>query len=44
MSITDARALWSDLRQRGWQHASEQEIEEHQMSYRRLLEIAYQRR
>jgi hypothetical protein len=35
------RALWADLRQRGWYRASEVEINHHQMSHRRLRGIAY---
>jgi len=41
MSPDAARALWADLRQRGWYRASEVEINHHQMSHRRLRGIAY---
>jgi hypothetical protein len=41
MSRDDARALWADLRHRGWHHATDEEINDHQMSHRRLRQIAY---
>jgi hypothetical protein len=41
MTPEAARALWVDLRERGWYRASEAEIKHHQMSHRRLHQIAY---
>jgi hypothetical protein len=41
MSHDDARALWNDLKQRGWYHASEDELQRFQMSHRELRRIAY---
>jgi hypothetical protein len=41
MSPDAARALWADLRQRGWYRASEVEINHHQMSHRKLRRMAY---
>ncbi len=41
MSPDAARALWADLRQRGWYRASEAEINHHQMSHRKLRRMAY---
>jgi hypothetical protein len=43
MSPDDARALWNDLKQRGWHHATDEELNHHQMSHRRLRQIAYGR-
>jgi hypothetical protein len=44
MSPAAARTLWNELRQRGWYRASEAEIDHHEMSHRRLRQIAYGRR
>ena len=41
MSPDEARALWVDLCQCGWHHASEGEIIRHQMSHRKLRSIVY---
>ena len=41
MSPDEARALWVDLCQCGWHHASEGEIIRHQMSHRTLRSIVY---
>src|SRR5262249_46952007 len=43
MTLTDARKLWSDLKQRGWYRATDEEINHHQMSHRALRRIAYGR-
>jgi hypothetical protein len=37
MSPEGARSLWADLRQRGWRRASNEEVNRHQMSHRKLL-------
>jgi hypothetical protein len=34
MTLDDARALWDDLRQRGWHHATEEEINQSNISRR----------
>lgn len=44
MTLTAARKLWSDLKQRGWHHATDAEIDQHQMTHRALRRIAYGRR
>ena len=44
LTIDAARQLWNDLRQRGWHHATDEEIDQHEMSHRRLRGIAYERR
>ena len=44
MTLDDARALWADLRQRGWHHATEEEIKQSNISRRHLLDVAYPRR
>jgi hypothetical protein len=44
MSVDDARVLWADLQERGWYRATDEEINHHQMSHRRLRQIAYGRR
>jgi hypothetical protein len=36
MSPDEARALWTDLGQRGWYRTSEAEVNHHQMSHRKL--------
>jgi hypothetical protein len=41
MTRDAARALWNELRQRGWYQASETELNHHQMSHRKLRQIAY---
>ncbi len=41
MSHDAARTVWNDLRQRGWHHATDEEIDQYRMSYRRLRAIAY---
>jgi hypothetical protein len=41
MSPAEARALWADLCECGWHHASEQEVTQHQMSHRKLRSIVY---
>ncbi len=41
MSPDEAGALWADLCQCGWHHASEEEITRHQMSHRKLRSIVY---
>jgi hypothetical protein len=41
MSREEARALWNELRLRGWHHASDEEINDHEMSHKKLLGIAY---
>jgi hypothetical protein len=41
MSPDEARALWTDLGQRGWYRASEAEVNHHQMSHRKLRRMAY---
>ena len=43
MTLTAARKLWSDLKQRGWYRATDEEINHHQMSHRALRRIAYGR-
>ena len=43
MTLTAARKLWSDLKQRGWYRATDEEITHHQMSHRALRRIAYGR-
>ena len=43
MTVEQARVLWSDLLQRGWSRPSDEEIEPHQMSHRKLRFIAYGR-
>jgi hypothetical protein len=44
MTPDAARKVWADLRQRGWYRASDAEIDHHQMTHRRLRQIAYGRR
>jgi hypothetical protein len=44
MTLAAARALWSDLRRRGWYKPTDDEINACQMTHRRLREIAYDRR
>jgi hypothetical protein len=44
LTIDAARVVWNDLRQRGWHHATDEEIDQYQMSHRRLRRIAYERR
>jgi hypothetical protein len=44
MTLTAARKLWSDLTQRRWYRATDEEINHHQMSYRALRRMAYGRR
>ena len=41
MSPDAARALWADLCECGWHRASEEEINRHQMSHRKLRLIVY---
>jgi hypothetical protein len=43
MTLTAARALWSDLQRRGWYRPTDDEINACQMTHRRLRAIAYQR-
>jgi hypothetical protein len=43
MTADAARQVWNDLKQRGWQHATDEELNQHQMSHRRLRQIAYGR-
>jgi len=40
-SRAQARTIWAELLQEGWRRASDQEVLDHQMSYRRLLDLAY---
>jgi hypothetical protein len=35
--------LWADLRERGWHRATDGEVDSHEMTHRRLREIAYGR-
>jgi hypothetical protein len=44
MTITAARELWNDLKQRGWYRATEDEVATYQMSHRKLRAMAYGRR
>jgi hypothetical protein len=41
MSPAEARTLWADLCECGWHRASEEEINQHQMSHRKLRLIVY---
>jgi hypothetical protein len=43
MTADAARQVWNDLKQRGWYHATDEELNHHQMSHRRLRQIAYGR-
>jgi hypothetical protein len=43
MSTDEAREIWSDLRARGWRRATDAEIDRHQMTLKKLREIAYGR-
>jgi hypothetical protein len=44
MSKPAARAVWNELRQQGWHHATDEEVIRHGMSHRRLRDVAYRRR
>jgi hypothetical protein len=44
MSHDAARQLWHDLRSRGWHHATAEEIDRYNMTYRNLWHAAYGRR
>jgi hypothetical protein len=44
MTPDAARKVWTDLRQRGWYRATAAEIDYHQMTHRRLRQIAYGKR
>jgi hypothetical protein len=44
MTFDAARQVWDELKQRGWYHATDEELNHHQMSHRRLRQIAYGRR
>lgn len=44
MTLDAARSLWADLTQQGWHKASEAEIDRHQMSHRKLRDMAYGRK
>jgi hypothetical protein len=43
MTRDNARKLWSDLVADGWRHVSNDELDQQQMSYRRLRYLAYGR-
>jgi hypothetical protein len=43
MTPDEARTLWADLRERGWHRATDGEVDSHEMTHRRLREIAYGR-
>src|SRR5262249_60113389 len=43
MTLTAARKLWSDLKQRGWYHATDAEIDQHQMTHRALRRLGRRR-
>jgi len=43
MTLTAARKLWHDLKQRGWHHATDVVIDQHQMTHKRLRVLAYGR-
>jgi hypothetical protein len=43
MTFDAARQVWDELKQRGWYHATDEELNHHQMSHRRLRQIAYGR-
>jgi hypothetical protein len=44
MSPDAARQVWVDLRDRGWYRPTDAEIDHHQMTHRKLREIAFERR
>jgi hypothetical protein len=44
MTLDAARSLWADLTQQGWYKASEAELNHHQMSHRKLRDMAYGRK
>jgi len=44
VSRTEARRVWATLLQKGWMRASDQDVLDHQMSFGRLLHIAYGQR
>jgi hypothetical protein len=44
MAADAARTVWNELPQRGWHRANDEEIDQYQMSHRRLRRIAYERR
>jgi hypothetical protein len=43
MTLDEARALWNELQQRGWYRPRDAEIDDHEMTHRKLREIAYGR-
>jgi hypothetical protein len=44
MSHDAARVLWAKLRSKGWHHATAEEIDKNEMTYRKLWHAAYGRR
>jgi hypothetical protein len=43
MPTDEARAIWADLRARGWQRATDADIVRYEMSVKKLRAIAYGR-
>ena len=43
MSAEDARAIWRDLIARGWSRATDADVVRHDMTLKKLREIAYGR-
>jgi hypothetical protein len=39
----EARTVWADLCARGWQRATDADVDRHQMTFKRLREIIYGR-
>jgi hypothetical protein len=44
MALDAARSLWADLKQQGWDKASDADVRRYQMSHRALRHMAYGRR
>jgi hypothetical protein len=44
MSVEAARDMWADLSRQGWQRTTDQEVNDHAMSHRKLREMAYGRK